>query len=192
MFWLPHADTSTVVLAAAPPIFSLDRDVRAAFDIAQSIEQGGETLLLYELSKNQHLQLILPAGHSPAVPLVAMVPIGLEGFDRVESIYRLLASLYSRAVPPDTRLTRQKRRRMRHMLQAFDGFRDGATQQEIARIIFRLPRMKRDDWQISSVRHTVMALLRDAHAMAAGGYRTLLRHRRSQGSRTRRTENDQQ
>ena len=47
MFWLPHADTSTVVLAAAPPIFSLDRDVRAAFDIAQSIEQGGETLLLY-------------------------------------------------------------------------------------------------------------------------------------------------
>ena len=111
MFWLPHADTSTVVLAAAPPIFSLDRDARAAFDIAQSIEQGGETLLLYELSKNQHLQLILPADHSPAVPLVAMVPIGLEGFDRVESIYRLLASLYGRAVPPDTRLTRQKRRR---------------------------------------------------------------------------------
>jgi len=35
-------------------------------------------------------------------------------------------------------------------------------------------------------------LLRDAHAMVAGGYRTLLRHRRSQGSRTRRPENDQQ
>ncbi|WP_244438193.1 DUF2285 domain-containing protein [Afipia birgiae] len=179
------------MLAAAPPIFSLDRDARAAFDIARSVEQGGETLLLYELSKNQHLQLILPSGHSPAVPLVAMVPIGLEGFDRVESIYRLLASLYGRAVPQDTRLTPQKRRRMRHMLQAFDGFRDGATQQEIARIIFRLPRMKRDDWQISSARHTVMALLRDAHAMVAGGYRTLLRHRRSQGSRTRRTESDQ-
>ena len=94
MFWLPHADTSTIVLAAAPPIFSLDRDARAAVDIARSVEQGGETLLLYELSKNQHLQLILPAGHSPAVPLVAMVPIGLEGFDRVESIYRLLASLF--------------------------------------------------------------------------------------------------
>lgn len=42
----------------------------------QSIEQGGKQLLL-ELT-NQHLQLILPAGHSPAVPLVAMVPIGLE------------------------------------------------------------------------------------------------------------------
>lgn len=121
-----------------------------------------------------------------------MVPIGLEGFDRVESIYRLLTALHGRAVPQDTRLTPQKRRRMRHMLQAFDGFRDGASQQEIARIIFRLPRMKRDDWQISSARHTVMALLRDAHAMVAGGYRTLLRHRRSQGSRTRRTENDQE
>ena len=191
MFWLPHADTSTIVLAAAPPIFSLDRDARAAFDIARSVEQGGETHLLYEVSKNQHLQLILPAGHPPAVPLVAMVPIGLEGFDRVEAIYRLLATLHGRAVPPDTRLTRQKRRRMRHMLQAFDGFRDGATQQEIAQIIFRLPPMKRDDWQISSARHTVMALLRDAHAMVAGGYRTLLRHRRSQGSRTRRTESDQ-
>jgi hypothetical protein len=141
VFWLPHADTSTIVLAAAPPIFSLDRDARAAFDIARSVEQGGETLLLYELSKNQHLQLILPSGHSPAVPLVAMVPIGLEGFDRVESIYRLLASLYGRAVPQDTRLTPQKRRRMRHMLQAFDGFRDGATQQEIARIMIVSPLM---------------------------------------------------
>lgn len=192
MFWLPHADTSTIVLAAAPAIFSLDRDARAVFDIARSVEQDGETHLLYEVSKNQHLQLVLPTGYSPAVPLVAMVPIGLEGFDRVESIYRLLATLHGRAVPPDTRLTRQKRRRMRHMLQAFDGFRDGATQQEIAQIIFRLPHMKRDDWQISSARHTVMALLRDAHAMVAGGYRTLLRHRRSQGSRTRRTESDQQ
>ena len=192
MFWLPHADTSTIVLAAAPAIFSLDRDARAVFDIAGSVEQDGETHLFYEVSKNQHLQLILPAGQTPAVPLVAMVPISLEGFDRVESIYRLLATLYGRAVPPDARLTRQKRRRMRHMLQTFDGFRDGATQQEIAQIIFRLPRMKRDDWQISSARHTVMALLRDAHAMVAGGYRTLLRHRRSQGSRTRRAENDEQ
>ncbi|MBX9846139.1 MAG: DUF2285 domain-containing protein [Xanthobacteraceae bacterium] len=109
----------------------MDRDARAAFDIARSVEQGGETHLLYEVSKNQHLQLILPAGHPPAVPLVAMVPIGLEGFDRVEAIYRLLATLHGRAVPPDTRLTRQKRRRMRHMLQAFDGFRDGATQPEL-------------------------------------------------------------
>ena len=64
------------------------------------------------------------------------------------------------------------------MLRAFDGSRDGATQQEIAQIIFNLRRLSRDEWQASSARHAVMSLLRGARAMIAGGYRKLLRHRR--------------
>jgi hypothetical protein len=64
------------------------------------------------------------------------------------------------------------------MLRAIDGSRDGATQQDIARILFRIGHLTRDEWQASSARHAVMALLRDARAMIAGGYRKLLRHRR--------------
>jgi len=64
------------------------------------------------------------------------------------------------------------------MLQAFDGSRDGATQQDIAHILFRIGDLNRDEWQASSARHAVMALLRDARTMITGGYRKLLRHRR--------------
>jgi hypothetical protein len=64
------------------------------------------------------------------------------------------------------------------MLQAFDGSRDGATQQDIAQILFRTGPVTRDEWQASSSRFAIMALLKDARAMVAGGYRHLLRHRR--------------
>jgi hypothetical protein len=64
------------------------------------------------------------------------------------------------------------------MLQAFDGYRYGATQQEIAQVVLRITPLNRDDWQASSARHAIKSLLRDARAMIAGGYRTLLRHRR--------------
>lgn len=96
----------------------------------------------------------------------------------MEAVARLLASLHGRVVPPDTRLTRQQLARARRMLQATDGAQAGATQQQIARVIFRTGKLTRDEWQAASARHAVMGLLRDARAMIAGGYRKLLRHRR--------------
>ena len=108
----------------------------------------------------------------------AVIPLDLEGFDRLEAVRRLLSALHDRAIPPDTRLTRQQRARLRKMLQAIDGHRAGATQQEIAQILFRIGHLDRDAWQASFARHGLKALLRDARAMIAGGYRQLLRHRR--------------
>ena len=93
-------------------------------------------------------------------------------------VRRFLSALHGRAIPPDTRLTRQQRIRLRRMLRAFDGHRAGATQQEIAQVILKIGPLDRDEWQASSARHTIKALLRDAHSMVAGGYRKLLRHRR--------------
>jgi hypothetical protein len=77
-----------------------------------------------------------------------------------------------------TRLTAQQRARMRRMLQAFDGHRAGATGREIAQVMFRTGALDRSEWQTSSVRYAVKALIRDARTMIAGGYRKLLRHRR--------------
>lgn len=62
-------------------------------------------------------------------------------------------------------------------MRAFDGRRTGATQREIAEILFRIGPLDRDTWQASSARYAVMSLLREARAMIAGGYRRLLRHR---------------
>ncbi len=143
-------------------------------DAAVSLSAEGAAYVLLDLGNGQHLRLI----HDGVAPTAALVPLGADGLDRLEAVHRLLAALHGRAIPPDTRLTIQQRARLRRMLQAFDGYRAGATRQEIAQVIFRIGRISRDEWQTSSTRHSVKALIRDARAMIAGGYRKLLRHRR--------------
>jgi len=184
VFWLPQDDTSAVVLAETPPILTAEADARGSIDAAStddgktSFTDDGETFRLYDLGNGQRLQLVHHGAVSVGTGVAALVPLGLEGFDRLESIRRLLSALHRRVVPPDTRLTRQQRARQRRMLQSFDGHRDGATQQEVAQVVFRVGRLSRDDWQASSARHAVKSLLKEARAMIAGGYRSLLRHRR--------------
>ena len=63
------------------------------------------------------------------------------------------------------------------MLQAYDGRVAGASQREIAEVVFRLSRVSRDEWQSAPERFAIMALLRDARKMVEGGYRALLRSR---------------
>ncbi|WP_245314625.1 DUF2285 domain-containing protein [Labrys sp. WJW] len=133
---------------------------------------------LYDLGGMQRVQLLCLDGFERQGRLAAVIPLGLEGFDRLEALYRFLAALHRRSVPQDKRLTPQQRARARRMLQAWDGARDGATQQHIAEVVLSRARVSRDEWQVSSSRYAVMALLRDARAMVAGGYRKLLRHRR--------------
>jgi hypothetical protein len=168
-----------VALAPAPAVLSrYGEHDPLPIDAASCLDEQG-VHAFYDLGNGRRVQLLrLAVDTGSSMPLAALVPLGVEGFDRLEAIHRLLAKLHSRAVPPDTRLTRQQRARARRMLQACDGARDGATQQEIAQIIFRIGRLSRDDWQASSARHAVMSLLRDARAMIGGGYRSLLRHRR--------------
>lgn len=178
VIWLPQDDTSAIVLGAPPDILSAGADQQPAIDDAISIHAEGETYLVFDLGNGQRVPLVQPSATRPSKPLGAFIPLGLEGFDRLESVGRLLAALHGRAIPPDTRLTRQQRARLGRMLQAFDGHRAGATQQEIAQVIFRIGPLERDDWQASSARHAIKTLLRDARAMIAGGYRMLLRHRR--------------
>ncbi|HAP12771.1 MULTISPECIES: DUF2285 domain-containing protein [Alphaproteobacteria] len=178
VIWLPQEDTSAIVLGPPPDIPSASADPQPTIDAAVSVDVGSETHLVLDLGNGQRVALVHPSETRPAKSLGAFIPLGLEGFDRLQSVARLLSALHGRAIPPDTRLTRQQRARLCRMLQAFDGHRAGATQQEIAQVIFRIGALGRDDWQASSARHATKALLRDARAMMVGGYRTLLRHRR--------------
>lgn len=172
VFWMPQDDTSIVVLAEAPP----DLGFESGDGPLSHMISGSDGEVMVRLANGEQIQIrLLTSASSPAV---AVIPLDLDGFGRLEATHRLLAALHGRAIPPDTRLTRQQRTRARKMLQAFDGSRDGATQQDIARALFRLGPVSRDEWQASSTRHAVMGLLRDARAMIAGGYRNLLRHRR--------------
>lgn len=169
---------SVVVLTAAPEILDSPREFSPS--IVRGVERtdGESACAFHDLGQGRRAQIALPDGIPYGQPLAAVIPLGVDGLDRLEAVHRLLAALHGRAIPPDTRLTRQQRARLRRMLRAFDGSRDGATQQEIAQIIFNLGRLSRDEWQASSARHAVMSLLRGARTMIAGGYRKLLRHRR--------------
>jgi hypothetical protein len=177
VFWLPEEDTGSVILAPAPASLADSTPLSLPARLPdQDTEHGLH--FLHELSNGQRVHLAMPAGASPGESLVAVIPLGMDGFDRMEALARLLASLHGRAVPPDTRLTRQQLARARRMLQAVDGHRVGASQQEIAKVIFRLKPIRRDDWQNAPERFATMDLIRDGLAMIAGGYRKLLRHRR--------------
>lgn len=171
---MPQDDTSIVILAGAP--LDLARVFVPPHGGYRPSNVEADTSFRYVLENGQRLQIVDYAEAGAAE--VAIIPLDLDGFDRIEAVYRLLSSLHGRAIPPDTRLTRQQRLRLRKMLQAIDGYRDGATQQEIAQVLFDIDHLDRDEWQASSTRHSAKALLRDARAMIAGGYRKLLRHRR--------------
>ena len=156
----------------------LKAEVAALPDFDRLGADEGEPAKFLMIDGGGHLCLFHAEISSGTETPAAVVPLGLEGFDRLEAVHRLLASLHQRAIPPDTRLTPQQRLRIRRMLQAHDARQSGATQKEIARGIFRTGDLSRDEWQVHSTRYAVIGLLKDARALVAGGYRRLLRHRR--------------
>lgn len=64
------------------------------------------------------------------------------------------------------------------MLRVHDALREGASQRQIGAALFGDERVRRD-WRdgSDSLRSRVRRLVRDAHSMARGGYRQLMRHR---------------
>lgn len=178
MFWLAEEDTGSVILTPAPAFVAADSSPLSPPERSADLPIEHGLHLLHDLRNGQRLHVAFPANGSADQPLVAVIPLGIEGFDRMEAVARLLASLHGRTIPPDTRLTRQQLARARRMLQAVDGHRAGASQREIAKVIFRLKPIQRDDWQNAPERYATMDLIKDGLAMIAGGYRKLLRHRR--------------
>ncbi|MFG1287880.1 DUF2285 domain-containing protein [Xanthobacter versatilis] len=178
IFWLPEEDTSSVILTVAPPAFRSSSDVLSLLKGSDLVRAEDGLHHLRDLPDGQRLHLVFPPEAAPDRPLAAVVPLSLDGFDRLEAVARLLAALHGREVTGDTRLTPQQQARARRMLQAADGRQDGASQKEIAEVVLHTGRLTRDEWQASSARHAVMGLLRGARDMIAGGYRKLLRHRR--------------
>lgn len=124
------------------------------------------------------ISILLIGGARPDEPLAALVPLDADGLDRIDAVTRLWRVLHSRPFLPDTRLTAQQRRRLRHMLQAVDGSTNGASYREIANIIFGASRTAADPWKTSALRDSTIDLVKDGLSMISGGYRKLLRHRR--------------
>lgn len=144
----------------------------------RNAQVGPEGLSIVHGEGAAAIRLLLLGDAQPDQPLAALVPLDAGGLDRIDSITRLWRTLYNRPFFPDTRVTAQQRRRLRHMLQAVDGHVNGASYREIANVIYGAPRVAADSWKTSALRDSTIDLVKDGRAMIAGDYRKLLRHRR--------------
>ena len=176
--WAPTVNTGVVLLTAPPAILPKDYSSPAIETQApgQSDAQGSH--FLHTLTNGERIQILRLGVGIGAEGAAAIIPLGPEGFDRLESVARLLSSLHGRAIPADTRLTRQQRQRARRMLQAVDGRLSGASYRDIAATLFGARDLADEPWKTSSRRFATMDLVRGGLAMVAGGYRRLLSHRR--------------
>ncbi|MQX77221.1 DUF2285 domain-containing protein [Sinorhizobium medicae] len=144
----------------------------------RNAQLGPEGLSIVHGEGDAAIRLLLLGDARPDQPLAALVVLDADGLDRIEAITRLWRTLHHRPGSPDTRLTAQRRRRLRHMLQAVDGRMNGASNREIAKVIYGAPRVAADPWKTSALRDSTKKLIKDGLAMIAGDYRKLLRHRR--------------
>jgi hypothetical protein len=110
---------------------------------------------------------------TPGAPLVALVALDGALPARLAALGRLWRIL-SGGEAPDP-LTAQKRGRLKTMLRAFDARLGQASYRQIAMALYGAGRVDAEAWKTSSLRDATLRLVRDAQAMASGGYRALLR-----------------
>lgn len=175
VFWSPAAVSSVLTLMPAPEHLSIT--AQTALEELEAARDGPEGRYAIYGSKTLVQTLLFPDGSTRA-PLVALIPLDAELLSRVEALTRFWRILNDRQPPPDTRVTRQQRRRLRLMIQAIDGRMNGASYREIAKAIYGDARVASDPWKTSPLRDSVIGLVESGTSMIAGGYLNLLRHRR--------------
>lgn len=122
---------------------------------------------------DHHLWVCAAAG----VPLAVIVPLDPDFAVRLAAaarLHRALSRARSRGPPPPWRLTAQQRHQFAVTLRALDGRHAGASQREIARVLFGRTIDGRA-WLGSDLHSRVKRLLRTARGLVAGGYLGLLR-----------------
>lgn len=166
------------MLTSAPAVPGLESKPPADLDPAV-VRVGDDGLHLAHGRGPAAIHLLLLGDARPGQPLAALVPLDADAPDRLEALARLLRGLHRPPAPPDTRLTAQRRRRLKHMLQAVDGKAAGANYREIAEVIFGTGRVASDPWKTSALRDAAIRLVRDGRRMIDGDYRRLLHHRQA-------------
>ncbi|WP_139044016.1 DUF2285 domain-containing protein [Allomesorhizobium alhagi] len=111
-------------------------------------------------------------------PLGAFVIFDELTLDRLTAIERLWHAMFGKRVPPDPRMTPQRRQRARQMLRAVDARQAGATYRAVAAHLFPHHENDAATWVGSSTRETTIRLARDGMKLVRGGYRMLLRRPR--------------
>ncbi len=147
-------------LPAADPARIVDAPEGEYLDLL-ALAAARQTLLLPGLGDDRPLALVLP----------------LDGLfeDRIEAGRRLRQLLVSSTKPKPHGFTAHRRRRLKLMLRALDGFLAGEEYRGVARGLFagRVPAGAA--WRTDSARGRTIRLVRDGLALMLGRYLDLLR-----------------
>jgi hypothetical protein len=175
VYWSPKADPAVLVITRTLDLFEPKIRLHIPVSLTQKSAGGFNAVSAFN---DCMFNVIFNASSKPTDPCAVLVPIDDDCLSRIETLTRFWRALHGRTVPPDTRLTSQQRRRIRLMMQAFDGRDNNASYREIAEAIYGVSRVAADAWKTSALRDSTIALVKDGKAMVEGEYRSLLKHRR--------------
>ena len=177
VFWAPEADPGTVILAPAILLPTIESAIAPHLD-SDTARNGPDGVSVIHGRGATSIRVLFRPDAAADKPVVAVIPLGADGLDRIDALTRLWRAINNRRVPNDTRLTAQQRRRLRRMLQAVDGHAERASYREIAHALFGVDRVAETPWKTSALRDATIDLVKDGLALIAGGYRMLLQRRR--------------
>lgn len=174
IFWTPQIDPATLPFLSGPTPVG-DISLRADDLHVHAIEHdAGLTRLVLS---GESYDVALP-DVDDARPLGALVMFDDLTLDRLTAVERLWHAIFGKRVPPDPRMTPQRRQRARLMLRVFDARLANASYRQIAEHIFPNLSHEAATWDENPVRVTIARLARDGMSYVRGGYRTLLRRPR--------------
>lgn len=175
IFWTPQTDPAAVPFIAGPRPAG-DISVRLDDLQARAIFETDAGLIRIEIRGDPYDIAIAELDETR--PLGALIIFDELTPDRLTAVARLWHAMFGKNVPPDPRMTPQRRQRARQMLRAVDARQAGATYRVIARHLFPKYENSPASWVGNPIRETTVRLARDGLKLVRGGYRTLLRRPR--------------
>ncbi|MGK2959090.1 MAG: DUF2285 domain-containing protein [Acidimicrobiales bacterium] len=179
IFWRAGWDTSVLAVQAFPtPSSDVDAfNIRHFHDLATVLRcPDGHELLLFS-DGDHRLQLDVTTGSVLAGPI--RFRYELSGFKHIDTkiltLRRFVMLCRLRRFPRGLFTPERRARRWIIALQAYDGVQSGASQREIAAVLFGVKTVQ-DDWHGRSdyLRLRVQRAIRYSRSLVNGGYRGLL------------------
>jgi len=180
ILWLPRHNPRLLLLTTLSALL-VDGPALPAADPARIVDAPeGEYLDLLALAR----QALLVPGPGDDRPIALVLPLDGLFEDRLEAGRRLRQLLVSGTKPKPHGLTAHRRRRLKLMLRALDGFLADEVYRGVARGLFAGRMPAGAAWRTDSARSRTIRLVRDGLALIRGGYLDLLRpDRRRRSSR---------
>lgn len=175
IFWTPQADPAATLLEAAPAPSEGSHLTADELREHATLERDGTLVQLHIRGDRYDIDLRGVGGDEP---LAAVVPLDELTPDRLTSLGRFWAAVTGKRVPPDPRMTPQRRERARQMLRAVDARQSGAIYRLVAESLFPQHKIDAASWVGDPIREITIRLARDGMKLVRGGYRTLLRRPR--------------